>query len=130
MHRPATQQMQVHVIYRLAAFLTGVHHRTKTLGESFFFRDLLRHRVQMSDQPLVTRRQVREGRDVFARDQQHMHRRLRMNIGEHHRIIILVELLHRNLTRGNLAEQAIHADQLTPTYLEKNRGCPPGFHGS
>jgi len=45
---------------RLAAFLTRVHHRAKTLGESFFFRDLLRHRVQMSDQPLVTWRQVRE----------------------------------------------------------------------
>lgn len=120
----------MHVIDRLPAFLARIHHRAETLRQALFFRDLLRHRVQMSQQPLIARRKVRERRDVFARDQHDMHRRLRMNVREGHSIVILVKLLRRNLSRGNLAEQTIHSDKITAAYFAKNRGCPPGFHGS
>ena len=132
MHRASTEQMQMQMADRLAAILAGIHHRAEAVAEPFLFRDLLRHCVQVSKQPLVPGRQMRERGNVLARDQQQMHRRLRMNIREDHRIVIFIKLLRRNRTRGNLAEQTVHADQLNPArlYFEKKRGWPPARQGS
>jgi len=122
----------MHVIDRLPAVFARVHHRAEAFREPLLFCDLLRHRMQMPEQPLVSWRQVRKRRNMFARDQQHMHRRLRMNIREDHRVVVFIKLLRRNLTRGNLAEQTVHADQLNAArlYFEKKRGWPPARQGS
>jgi hypothetical protein len=130
MHRTAAQKMQMHVVHRLAAILARIHHRAEALRESILFGDLLRHRVQVSQQPLIAGRKMRQRRNMLARNQQHMHRRLRMNVREGYCIVVFIKLLCRNLSRGDLAEQAIHGHQLTAAYFLKNRGCVPGFQGS
>ncbi len=86
--------------------------------------------MQMPKDALVSGREMRERSDVLARDHENMHRRLGMNVGEDHRIIVFIQLLRGNLARGDFAEQAVHKHQTIATYFEKNRGCPPGFHGS
>ncbi len=118
------------MIYRLPTVGSGIHHGAKTIAQTLLFRNCLCDLVQVTDDALVPMREMRERGDVLAGDQKDMHRRLRANVGEDDGVIIFVQLLHGNLARGYFAEQAVHRHQIIPIYLEKNRGCPPGFQGS
>lgn len=55
---------------------------------------------------------VRKGRDVLAGDDEEVHRRLRMDVSKGVALRILVDGLRRDLTCDDLAEEAIHGDEI------------------
>ncbi len=111
-HGPSTQQVQMQMVDCLATIIACIHHRAEAFAKALLLRDLLCNSMQMSQNPLVTGREMRKGRNVFARDQQHMHGSLRSDVGKGERVVIFIKLLRRYLPGGDFAKQTIHVDQL------------------
>lgn len=130
MHRTSAKQVKVQMIHGLASIRSRVHHGAEAFAQPLLFCDRFSHLVQVAKNALVSGREMRKRSDVLAWDHENMHRRLGMNVGEDNRVIVFIQLLRGNLTRGDFAEQAVHKHQTIATYLEKNRGWPSGFHGS
>ena len=62
----------------------------------------------MSDQMVIFGQQVKNPDDVFARNQQQMERRCRIDVFNYQQLFILVHHLCRNLSSGNPAEKTRH----------------------
>ena len=62
---------------------------------------------QVTQQRLVFRVGVGQFDDRLARDDQHMHRCLRVNIADRHAVFVLVDKLRGDLTAGDLAEYGV-----------------------
>ena len=56
----------------------------------------------------MMRSRIRQGRYMFAWDNQNMNRRLRVNIGERVALSVLVDRCRRNASLNDFAEETTH----------------------
>lgn len=112
MHGPSSQQMQVQMIDGLPAIRPGVHHDTKSLGEILLRRQFCSGCHELAEENCVVGTGLRERGDVFARDDEQVHGRLRMNVGERYAGFIFIELLRGDFAANDFAEYAVHGDDL------------------
>jgi hypothetical protein len=83
--------MQVKMIDGLAAVGTGIDDDAETVVEMLLLCNFVCGEQEFTQKVGVGGRGVREGRDVSLGDDQDMHRRLRINVGEREHVIVLVE---------------------------------------
>ena len=96
--------MQMQVIYRLPAIDSCIHHDPKTLRQLLLFRQLRCDQHQMPQKfPICLTDLVQRG-DVLARNNQQMHRSLRMNVGKRNAGRILIDLRSWDFSNRDLAK--------------------------
>lgn len=98
------------------------------------FGDFVRGKEQFAQKLSVIGRGVRDGGDVSLRNDQDMHRRLRMNVGKRKDVLILIEPGDWNDAASDFAEEAIggcsHVRMLNLCgYFLKYFGSIPGIQG-
>jgi hypothetical protein len=100
---------------RLAAVTSGVKdHPVSAARDAFGDRDLVGVRYHLGQQSVPGRRELGHISVMLTRDNQHVNRRLRVNVAEGDRPRIAGDYGRRYLGTGNGAEQAIrHAKMLT-----------------
>ena len=100
---------------RLAAVTSGVEdHPVTAAGDAFSDRDLVGMRYHLGQQPVPGRGKLGHVSVMSTGDNQHVNRRLRVNVAEGDRPRIAGNYGRRHLGSGNGAEQAIrHAKMLT-----------------
>jgi hypothetical protein len=64
-----------------------------------------------ADEIIFRRRQIVQRRHVLPRHDQHVHRRLRVDVVEGDQAIVLIDLRRGDLARDDLAEQAAHGNK-------------------
>lgn len=117
--------MQVQVLDNLAAFSTGVDNQlVASLEDTLVLRYLLGSLYHVLEQRHFGIGKMIQRLDMFSRDDQDMHRGLRVQVGEGDDFFILVEKLTRDFSRGDFTENAIHLISfhslvLSPTLLEQ-----------
>ena len=72
-----------------------------------FARDLLCYKMYFAYQLAVHWFQVVERRDVLARDDEHVRRRLGIDVFERQHVVALVDQIARDFPVANLAEEAV-----------------------
>ena len=92
----------------LAAVVTGVDDRAVALSQSLAARNLGRHPMQMADQGTVILGRMPNRGNVFARNNQHMHRCLRVDVGKDVALIVLVDGLGGDASVDDPAKKAAH----------------------
>jgi hypothetical protein len=78
----STKQVNMDVVDSLAAIVSGVDDGAVALCQSPAARKLRSHPVQMADQGAILFGCMRNRGDVFARTNQHVHRRLWVDVGQ------------------------------------------------
>ena len=94
----------------LAAVFAGVNHGAVALGQSFLAGDHCHDPEQMAEQRGVLDRCFGERADVLARDNQHMHGGVGMNVGEGDTLLVLEDAGGGDASVDDLAEQAGHIE--------------------
>ena len=108
MHRAAAEKMQVDVKDGLACALVSVEERTVSdFRKASLLRDKRGAADQLADDLIVFRPDVVERWDVTLRDDQHMCRRLRVDVIEGDDPLVLIYDRRRYLSLDDLAEQAV-----------------------
>src|SRR5688572_924517 len=103
---------------RLTCFAIRVEHRpVAAIGVAVFPGDLRGGAMHGPNEAVVARRQVAQRGDVPARDDQHMQRRLRVDVLNRDQLIVLMHELPGNLTADDLAEKTIAHDARRPRRL-------------
>jgi hypothetical protein len=104
----------MHMIHRLTAVSPGVEDdAVASVRDALGYRDLPCVGDQLGQQAGVSRRQLAQVRIVLPRDDQDMHRGLRIDVSESDSSGIFRHDGRWNLGRGNTAEQAVrHAEDL------------------
>jgi hypothetical protein len=92
----------------LSTVFAGVDHGPIALRQSFGTRDLGGCPMKVADQGAVLLARMCNGLDVLTRNNEDMHRRLRIDVGEGVALVVLVNGLGRNASIDNLAEEAAH----------------------
>jgi len=77
------------------------------VGDPFLAGDLGRGEMERPQDPSMLVAGLVQGREVLPGDDQDVDRRLRMNVPERHHLLILVDEHRRDLSFGDLAEQAV-----------------------
>ena len=93
-----TDDVDVQMKDALSRAHTTVHGETEivaTVGAS----DLGRDAMQMADQCVVLRCQIRDGRDVFPRDHQNVRRCRRIDVAERDRVLVVMHAICPCLSR-------------------------------
>lgn len=92
-----------------------VDHDSITVAEPLRDRQLVGNTVQVAQQLLLLIRcsNLCQRSNVFSRKNQRMDRRLRVRIGKGYGLVIFIELVYRNFSGGDFAEDAIHLVILT-----------------
>jgi hypothetical protein len=104
----SAEHVDMQVIDRLTAVATVVHHEAvAALGYSLPFRKLHPDGEQLPDERLVGLAQVRDGRDVFASQEQDVGGRLRRDVSDRHDGLIRVNLGRGQFTRDDAAEETV-----------------------
>ena len=98
------------MIHGLAAVRAGVDHHAIALGEAFVAGNLGRGPQQMAEQRAIPLIAFGQRGDMFARRDQHMHRRLRIDVGKGVALLVLVDGGGGNASFNDLAEKATHGD--------------------
>jgi len=106
--RAAAEQVDVEMIHGLAAVLAGVDYHAVAVGEAFVAGDPRRGPQQVAEQRAVPFGAVGQRRNVFARRDQHMHRRLRVKIREGVALLVLVDGGGGYASVNDLAKEATH----------------------
>jgi len=70
--------------------------------------------VHGTDERVVTRGEIIECGDVFARDDQRVQRGLWVDVGDGDELIVLMQNFARDLTRDDFAEQTVVHGVLAP----------------
>ena len=78
----AAEQVQVEMVHRLATVLASIHDDAVFGGESLLPGDLRSRPHQMPEQSAVILAYLVERADMFAGHNQHVHRRLGVDVGE------------------------------------------------
>ena len=92
------------MIHALAAVLAGIDHHAVAPGEAFVTGDLRRGPQQVAEQRAVLFGAISQRRNVFARRDQHMHRRLRVKVREGVALLVLVDGGGGNASVNDLAK--------------------------
>lgn len=100
--------MDVDVVDRLASLIAGVDDRAISGCQAFGASDFSRRPVQVTEEFPVLLLCVRNGRYVPARDDEHVHGRLRFDVCEGITVLILVNRFGGNASVNDLAEKAAH----------------------
>lgn len=98
------------VIDGLAAVFADADRHAIAFGEAFVARDLRSGPEQVTDQRLVAFFSVRKRCDVFARHDQHMHRRLRNDVEKCVALVVLVDGCGGNASIDDLAKETAHGE--------------------
>src|SRR5262249_10968846 len=88
---PAAQQMQVQMRHRLASALLAVDNEPVAVANSQLHGQLGRDDVQMAKEIPIFRFDVGMSRNDLAGDNQHMDRRLRVDIAKGQAAIVLID---------------------------------------
>ena len=96
------------MIHGLAAILAGIDHHAVAVGEAFVAGDPRRGPQQVAEQRAVPFGAVSQRRDVLARRDQHMHRRLRVKVREGIALLVLVDGGGGDASINDLAKEATH----------------------
>lgn len=100
------------MVDRLAALFVAIEYSAKSCLAAQILRQPLCGKHQMADGGTVFFGHVVQGGDVFFRNNQKVHRRLRVDVMKGEAVFVFVYLLGRNLAVDDLAEQAVHAELL------------------
>ena len=79
---PAAEQMQMQMVHRLPAIVTGVHNDPVTTVQLLFAGNLRRCGHHMTDQRSIFSERLRRGADVLLGDNQKVRGRLGIDVGE------------------------------------------------
>ena len=98
------------MVHGLAAFHAGIHNDAVTVVKVLGPGDLCRRPKQVTEQGLIALTGIDNGTDVPAGDNENVHRRLGVKVGEGVAKLILVNGGGGNGTFNDLAEQAAHSE--------------------
>lgn len=105
---PATENVYVKVMHRLQGIRPVVHDQTvSAIRYAFPRRDPSGGQHQIRRQALIFFRQLSDIGHVFARNDQHVYRRLRLDVAKGHNAVILIDDIGRNLPQRYTAEQTV-----------------------
>src|SRR5882762_5443371 len=104
--RPA-EDVHMEMIHLLMPLATRVDDRAKTVGGPLFARQLSGERKHLAQGPQLAHPGLIQRRQVLLRHDEEMHRRLRPDVVEGKHVVILVDLLRRDLAARDLAENAV-----------------------
>jgi len=104
MQLPAPNEMDVQMEHRLAGSWAHVQHRSITILNSSVSRDFRCCEVTAADRVRIFQRCFLKARKMFLRNDQHMGRRLGIDVLESERVLVLVDFLGRNFAVDNSAE--------------------------
>ena len=106
--RSPAEQVDVDVIDGLAAVMARVDHQAIAFGQAIGAGNLRGGPEQMAKYGAVTFTDLVHRHEMFARRHQHMHRRLRVDIGEGVALLVLVDGCGGDASFDDLAEEATH----------------------
>lgn len=98
----------MHMTHTLTAVLTDVGDDAVAVGQPLRCGNLRNGGKDSGDSCAVVGRDLVSRGDVRFGNDQHMHRRLRVDIAEGVNKLVLVDLARGNLTGDNFAEQTVH----------------------
>ena len=101
--------MQVDVIDGLAAVVACVDNGAISIRQAFGACDLRSGPVQMSEELVVLFLGMRDGRNVPPRDDEHVYRRLRLQVHESIALVVLIDSFRWNTSIDDLAKKAAHS---------------------
>jgi hypothetical protein len=78
------------------------------LGKSLLVSDARRHTQEMAEQRFVPLRSFVERFHVVARDDEHMHGRLRVDVTKSQATLVLVNDVSGNFSRNDLTKETAH----------------------
>jgi len=93
---------------RLAAVFTGVDHYTIALFKALLLGDLRCRPEKMAQQRTIAMQAIGHGAKVVPGNNQHMHRSLRVDIGEGVALIVFIDGGGWDAPIDDLAEEATH----------------------
>jgi len=96
------------VVNSLAAVFSGVDDGAIALGQSLAASNLRGHPVQMADQGAVLAGGMGNRGGVLARNNQHVYRRLRIDVGKSVALIVLIDGLGRDASFDDPAKETTH----------------------
>lgn len=105
--------MQMQMMNSLPAVGTSIHNCSIAAAEMLFSGEFFCDRMQVAQQSYVGCIYFCKRRDVLFGDNQQMHRRLRVNVGEGVGEIVVIELRRRDGSGDDFAEDAVHAVRIT-----------------
>ena len=126
--------MHMQVVHLLPTFRTGVDHDAKTaIGirvAALFGRQTRRQRHDAPQQTFVLGPGLRHRRDMRFRHDQEVHRRPRVNVVKDEDVVVLVHLVGRDLSRNDLAENAIGIVRMGGRKFSGVQEAAVGFTGT
>lgn len=109
----AAEQVDVDVVHGLATIGSGIDDGAVSVSESFGARNLCRGPLKVAQQFLLFFLSMSDGRDMFSRNDEDVHGRLRLYVCKGVAMIILVDGFGGNASIDNLAEYATHDEEST-----------------
>ena len=101
---PPAENMDVEMIYRLAAVDACVDHYAIAFAQPLLPRNLRSRQQQAAQQFRVISTRIGRGLNVLPRNYKEVHRRLRVDIAERIAVLVAIHRLRRNLPFDDLAE--------------------------
>jgi hypothetical protein len=106
---PSTQEVDMEMKYRLPRSRTHIQHGPISLLDVPLTRNLGRRQVTAADHLGVVSLRLLQASKMLPGDDQHMRRRLGVDVLEGQHVLVLVNFLGRNLAAENAAEEAVAA---------------------
>lgn len=104
----AAEQVQMEMVYGLAAVLADIDDHAIAGIKFFLAGDFGRSPQEMAEQSAVFGGRLGEGGDVLARNDEQMHRSLGVDVGEGEALLVLVDAGRGDASIGDFAEKAAH----------------------
>ena len=104
---PATQQMQMQMIHRLPSIVSGVHDDPVAFAQLLVACDRAGSDHQRAQQPVIVCHGVRGRSDMSLRNDQHMYRRLGIDVRKTDTKLVLIDAVRWNIPADDPAEEAI-----------------------
>jgi len=104
---PATQQVQMQMVHRLAAFVARIHNNSVTPIKLLLAGNRSGRSHQMTHQRSVFGQSLRGRADVLFGNHEHMRGSLGIDIREANAKFVFINTISRNGAVDDLAEQAV-----------------------
>src|ERR1700728_366855 len=105
--RTASEQVHVEMKHRLPRSRTNIEHGSISLLDVSLPRNVGRRQMAAPDDLRVLRLGFFQSREMFLRDDQHVRRRLRVDVVKREDVVVLVNFFRRNLAANDAAKKAI-----------------------